>query len=267
MKKLDNKVLNQTLNRWNSHNLTSMSFDRLESFGFCYSMMPVINKLYGDDIEAKKQAMKRHMAFYNTEPQLGSLIIGISCGMEEQRANGHDINDTTINSIKLGLMGPIAGIGDSMIPGTFIPILLSVALMLSTNGSPVGAIFYILAYLGTMIFLTKFLFKEGYTLGLDAIKIFTSENAIKVREGITRLGILIMGGIAASYVNLSTPLKFNYDSVNIEIQSMIDGIFPKILPLTLVLLTYFFMRKGVNPIKMMLVFIAFATVGVLLGIF
>lgn len=267
MKKLSKDALNRSWLAWSQHNLTSMSFDRLESFGYCWSMLPIINELYKDPVEIKK-AMKRHMAFYNTEPQLGSLVNGISAGMEEQRANGIDIDDTSINSIKLGLMGPIAGIGDSMIPGTLIPILLSIGLMLSGGGSPMGAIFYIVVYLSLMIFGTHYLYMMGYRMGLDAVVIFTSQNAMKIREGIARLGILIMGGIAASYVNLNTKLQFKQGAVDIQIQNILDGIFPKILPLSAVLLCWFFMsKKGVSPLKMMLLIIVVISVGVLLNIF
>ena len=207
MPKLSKKTLDRSWIAYSQHNLTSMSFDRLQAFGYCWSMLPVINELYKDPQEIK-QAMKRHSAFYNTEPQMGVIINGITIGMEEQRANGEPIDDTTINSIKLGLMGPIAGIGDSMIPGTFIPILLSIALLLSTNGSP------------------------------------------------------------AAYVNLNTTLSFQQNAVNIQVQTLIDNIFPKLLPLLAVLLCWYLMsKKGVSPIKMMLYLFLGTIVGVLLNVF
>ena len=267
MPKLSKKTLDRSWIAYSQHNLTSMSFDRLQAFGYCWSMLPVINELYKDPQEIK-QAMKRHSAFYNTEPQMGVIINGITIGMEEQRANGEPIDDTTINSIKLGLMGPIAGIGDSMIPGTFIPILLSIALLLSTNGSPVGAVFYIITYISLICFGSYKLFYMGYHLGLDAVTLFTSDKAYRVREGISRLGILIMGGIAAAYVNLNTTLSFQQNAVNIQVQTLIDNIFPKLLPLLAVLLCWYLMsKKGVSPIKMMLYLFLGTIVGVLLNVF
>lgn len=267
MKKLSKKTLYRSWVSYSQHNLTSMSFDRLQAFGYCWSMLPVINELYKDPKDIQ-QAMKRHSAFYNTEPQMGVIINGITIGMEEQRANGEMIDDTTINSIKLGLMGPIAGIGDSMIPGTFIPILLSIALLLSNNGNPLGAIFYIVTYISLITIGSYKLFYMGYNLGLDAVTLFTSEKASKIREGISRLGILIMGGIAASYVHLTTTLNFEQNSVNIQVQPLIDNIFPKLLPLLTVILCWYLMsKKGVTPIRMMIYLFLGTIVGVLLNVF
>ena len=67
----------------------------------------------------------------------------MTAGLEEAKANGEDIDGEMINGIRAGLMGPVAGIGDSLLVGTLIPILLGVALGLSSGGSPLGAIFYI----------------------------------------------------------------------------------------------------------------------------
>ena len=67
--------------------------------------------------------MQTYTAFFNTEPQLGSLVVGITAGLEEARANGDAVDGETINGMRAGLMGPIAGIGDSLIVGTLIPVL------------------------------------------------------------------------------------------------------------------------------------------------
>ncbi len=266
--KLSKKALNQSFLAWSQHNLSSMSFDRLAAIGYCWSMLPVINELYKDNPEEIKKAMKRHSAFYNTEPQIGALINGITAGMEEKRAQGENIDDTTINSVKLGLMGPLAGIGDSLVPGTFIPIMLSIALLLSTDGSVMGPLFYIVFYIGIILTLSYRLYFMGYNLGVEAVQLLTSSRANRIREAISRIGILIMGGLAASYVNLSTTLGFSKDSVNIQIQSLIDGVFPKLLPLLIVTLCWYLMsKKGFTPLKVMAVLFIIAIVGVYLNIF
>ena len=98
-------------------------------------MAPIIEKLYGDDPEEYKAALERHMEFYNTEPHFGGVINGMVIAMEEQRANGAEISDEAINGIKTGLMGPFAGIGDTLWQGTLTPILLSIGISLSAGGS------------------------------------------------------------------------------------------------------------------------------------
>lgn len=130
---LTRKDLRRCWRAWMMHNLSSMSFERLESFGFCLSMLPVAKKLY-PDIGQRTEMLRRHASFYNTEPQIGAIVNGMALGLEEKKANGEPIDGETINTLKVGLMGPIAGIGDSMIPGMLIPILLSIGMALAAGG-------------------------------------------------------------------------------------------------------------------------------------
>lgn len=103
----------------------------MQTFGYLCSMLPVVEELY-DKKEDQARSMKTYTAFFNTEPQLGTVIVGMTAGLEEARANGtEDVDDETINGLRAGLMGPIAGIGDSLVVGTVIPILLGIALGMS----------------------------------------------------------------------------------------------------------------------------------------
>lgn len=269
VKKLDKKTLRKSWFSWFTGNLSSMSFEWLETFGFAVSMMPVIKKLYGDNKEEELKAIKRHAVFYNTEPQLGSVINGIVCGMEEERANGADIDDEIINSIKLGLMGPLAGIGDAMIPGMYIPLLLSIGIGLSQGGNPLGAIFYIITYLTTITALSYFVFLKGYELGTKSIDLIVGEAALRAREAFNLLGSIVVGGVAASFVNFGTKWKINTGAKDaIAVQGVLDGIFPKVLPLFLVILCWWLMsKKKMSSLKVMGVLIVIAILGVLINFF
>ena len=139
-KKLTKKTLTKSFHNWYYGNLTCFSQEHMQTFGYLCSMLPVVNELY-DKQEDKAKAMQTYTAFFNTEPQIGSVIVGMTAGLEEARANGDDVDDETINGLRAGLMGPLAGIGDSLVVGTVIPILLGVALGMSDGGSPLGAIF------------------------------------------------------------------------------------------------------------------------------
>lgn len=260
---LDKKTLNKSYVRWMMHNLTSTSYEFLEAFGFAYAMEPVLKKLYKDDPDGFWAAMQRHSAFYNTEPQLGALVNGITVGLEEQHANGNEnIDGEFINSLKIGLMGPLAGIGDSMIPGMLIPILLSIGLGLASGGSVLGPIFYIIAYLGIMIPGSRYLFYKGYDLGAKSVDLFVGETAKKVTAAITVLGTIVTGGVAASYVKVPLPIVIKMAHSTIDIQKTLDGIFPSLAPLILVYLSWFFMsKKHISPIKMILVYFVAAFVG------
>ncbi|WP_064607054.1 PTS system mannose/fructose/sorbose family transporter subunit IID [Photobacterium sp. J15] len=265
---LDKKDLIKCWRAWMMYNLSSMSFERLESFGFCLGMMPALKKLYPNK-EERQEAMKRHASFYNTEPQLGAIINGMAVGMEEKKANGEPIDGETINTLKVGLMGPVAGIGDSMIPGMLVPILLSIGMALAAGGSMLGPIFYIVAFNAIAIIGSYQLFMKGYKMGAGSVEMLVSHRSTKIREALSLLGVFVMGGVAASYVNLGTGLEFiTKDGVDINVQLMLDGIFPKLLPLIVVLGTWFAMaKKGLSPVKAMLSLVVLSFIGVAVGFF
>lgn len=270
MKKLSKKTLTKSWFRWMCSNLSSMSFQWLESLGFADAMSPVIKELYGGNKEEEIAALKRHAAFYNTEPQLGCIINGVACGLEEERANGADVDDEVINGIKIGLMGPLAGIGDAMIPGMWVPLLLSIAIGLSDGGNPIGPIFYIITYMSSIILGSYYLFFKGYQLGTKSVDLIVGEVAMRVREAFNLLGAIVVGGVAASYVNINTILVIatgNKDS-NVVVNDVLNGIFPKLLALIVVLLCWWLMaKKKISALKVMGVLVVVAMAGVAVGFF
>ena len=142
----------------------------MQTFGYLCSMLPVVEELY-DKKEDQARSMKTYTAFFNTEPQLGTVIVGMTAGLEEARANGtEDVDDETINGLRAGLMGPIAGIGDSLVVGTVYSYFYLVLLLgMSTGGSPLGAIMYIIVWNLFAYFGMKFLYFKGYELGGKAV--------------------------------------------------------------------------------------------------
>lgn len=268
-RKLDKKTLRKSWFLWSFGNLSSMSFEWLEAIGFAASMVPVIKKLYGGNKEEEIKALKRHSTFYNTEPQLGTVINGIVCGLEEERANGADISDDMINSIKIGLMGPLAGIGDAMLPGMYVPLLISIAIGLSQGGNPMGAIFYIVAYLTTVIALSYFVFFKGYELGTKSVDLIVGEVANRARGAFNLLGSIVVGGVGASYVVIKTGLVINTGGkANIEVMPILNNIFPNILGLLVIILSWYLMsKKKMSPIKVMGILVIIAIVGVAVRFF
>ena len=117
-KKLSKKTLLKSFHNWYYGHLTCFSQEHMQTFGYLCAMLPLIEELY-DDEDKKAEAVNTYTAFFNTEPQLGSVVVGITAGLEEARANGEDgVDEETINGLRAGLMGPVAGICDSLIVGT-----------------------------------------------------------------------------------------------------------------------------------------------------
>ncbi|EPC85507.1 PTS fructose transporter subunit IID [Lactobacillus sp. DS15_6] len=223
----------------------SNSYERLQSLVFCASMIPAIKKLYAGDKEAQKDALKRHLVFFNTEGTIGSSIQGISLAMEEEKANGADISDSAITSIKTGLMGPLAGIGDSVIWAALMPIIISIFIPMAKQGSPLAGIGPIVIYTAVTMYISYFLIKRSYRLGKASITSLLQNGMIKqVIYGANVLGMMMMGALSASYVTVSTPLKIHFTGGStVVVQNILNSMFKGLLPLFAVFAIYWFMEK------------------------
>lgn len=223
----------------------SNSYERLQSLIFCASMIPVLKKLYTTK-ETLSEALKRHLSFFNTEGIAGSIVQGITIAMEEQRAVSNDSSqDTMITSIKTGLMGPVAGIGDSIVWAAIMPIIIALFLPFAIQGSSLGAIMPIILYTGISMFIGYFLCIRGYTIGRNSILQLLQNGKIKdLIEGAAVLGLFMMGALAASYISIKTPLEIAVkNSQPIVLQQILDSIVPGLLELVAVFAIYFYMKK------------------------
>lgn len=270
-KKISKQALSKSFHNWFYGNLTCFSQEHMQTFGYLCSMLPITKELYKDDPDKMAEAMDTYRAFFNTEPQLGAVIVGVTAGLEEARANGQeDVDAETINGLRAGLMGPIAGIGDSLVVGTVIPILLGIALGMSTGGSPLGAIFYIIAWNLFAYFGMKFLYFKGYEMGTKAVEILVGEVGDAIRTSVTTLGGIVIGAVTASWVSVKTSFQLlnNAGEPYMVLQEKLDSVFPGLLTVIFVIFCWYMMaKKKVTPIKVMLLLVVIAFVGVLIGFF
>lgn len=270
MAELTKKDLRKGWIAWQFWAMSSLSYEKLEANGYAQSMVPIAKKLYGEGTKEYAECLERHTVFYNTEPQIGAVVNGITASLEENRSKGEKVPDDMIHSVKTSLMGPIAGIGDSMIQGIFIPILLSIGMSISASGNPLGVIFYAVAYAAVMYTANYWLYIKGYQLGMSASDALVGESADRLKNAFAVLGTLVVGGLAANFVKLSTVIKFvNREShTTFNVQKVLDSFFPGLLSLLAVLLCYYLISKrGWTSNKVLLTLIAVAIVGVLIGLF
>jgi D-glucosaminate-specific PTS system IID component len=242
-KKVEKSDLDKSFWIWTFFNSSAFSMERMQAPMFVYMMSPIIKRLYGDDPAEIKKALIRHMAFFNTEPSIGIVAHGVTIALEEQRANGSPISDEAINAVKAGIMGPMAGIGDSLNGATLVPVLLAIGMSMSQDtGSAIGPIFYIITYLLIILSLSYYLFKFGYQYGMTAMRQLAESGFRRITTSFAVLGLLVAGGIGASIISLSTPLGYSSGEMTISIQQMLDNIFPQLLPLLLTLWLWWGMR-------------------------
>ena len=264
MKKLSAKTLKKSFLSWYYGHLTCFSQEHMQTFGYLCSMVPVVEELY-ETKQEQKEALKTYSAFFNTEPQIGTLVVGMTAGLEEAKANGEPIDGETINGIRAGLMGPLAGIGDSLIVGTLIPILLGIGLGLSGNGSPLGAILYIVVWNLLMFFGMRFIYYKGYEMGGKAVELLVGSQAQAIRESIVMIGTMVIGAVAASWININTAFVI---PGGITLQSTLDSVYPRFLSAATVVFCWWLMtKKKISPTMVMLILVAVAFAGVLLGFF
>ena len=268
-KKITKKTLAKSFHHWYYGHLTCFSQEHMQTFGYLTSMLPIVEELYKDKAE-QKEAMQTYTAFFNTEPQLGALVVGITAGLEEARANGDAVDGETINGMRAGLMGPIAGIGDSLVVGTLIPVLLGIALGLSKGGNPIGALFYILVWNVLIYGGMRFAYFKGYELGDKAVEFLVGPKRQALRKAISVIGGMVIGAVAATWVSVTTSLELkNADGeAFLKLQEKIDGVYPGLLTAGFITLCWWLMaKKKVSPNLVMLLLVVIALIGVALGIF
>lgn len=268
-KKITKKTLAKSFHHWYYGHLTCFSQEHMQTFGYLTSMLPIVEELYKDKAE-QKEAVQTYTAFFNTEPQLGALVVGITAGLEEARANGDAVDGETINGMRAGLMGPIAGIGDSLVVGTLIPVLLGIALGLSKGGNPIGALFYILVWNVLIYGGMRFAYFKGYELGDKAVEFLVGPKGQALRKAISVIGGMVIGAVAATWVSVTTSLELkNADGeAFLKLQEKIDGVYPGLLTAGFITLCWWLMaKKKVSPNLVMLLLVVIALIGVALGIF
>lgn len=266
--RLSNKVLARSFTRWFFTAELSNSFERLQALMFANSIAPALQELYADDPEELSAAYTRHLQFYNSEATFGALILGITMSMEEERANGAEINEEAITGIKTGLMGPMAGIGDTLIWGTIKPIILGLAVSFALQGNPLAAI--IPFFFPLTIFLIGYNnVRLGYRLGRESVTNLMADGSMnRIINAASILELFMMGALSSAYVRVSTPLVFEFANTDpIVLQDILDSIIPGLLPLGAIFgIYYYFKNKDTNYTKVLLIIILISFVAAFFGI-
>lgn len=244
----------------------SNSFERLQSLAFCIAFTPAINKLYKENETEKIEALKRHLQFFNTEGNLGAVIHGIVLSMEEERAMGAPIPEEAIVSLKAGLMGPMAGIGDTIIWATLSVIFLAAILPSAAAGNMMAPIIYTIGFGGFLILIGYNMTHIGYKLGKKAATVILSSGILnRVISFFAVLGLFMLGGLTSGFINVQTPLVIKVNDAVIGVQTgILDAILPGALSVITVWSVYEYLRKGKGNV-MLRATIALVVIGLVLG--
>ena len=248
------------------------NYERLQAMGNANAFIQVISRLYPKKDRANE--LKKYMNFFNTEPSfIGPIIQGVTSAMEETRANGEDIKADDIVSLRSSLMGPIAGMGDTVSQSIIYPILAGICIQLALAGNIAGPVIFEVAYKLLLIVIGYNMFMLGYKQGKVAILNFLRTGILdRIMESVSIVGLMVIGNMAVNNVKFSVPAVFEFGNelggVALNVQTQVfDALLPGMLPLAIVLLFYFMIKKRVKPTTVILLSFGIAIVYVLVVTF
>lgn len=231
---------------WRSFTLyAAVSPAKQGASGFCYSLMPFINKFYKENDEERKAALTRSMSYFNTTIPCSTFIMGLVASMEKKNSEQESFDANSINAVKSSLMGPLAGIGDSIFWGVLRVIAAGVAIGLGMAGNVLAPVLFLLLFNIPAILVKYYGTFLGYKLGSEYIqKMYESGLMNILTKAASIVGLIMVGGMTASMVTFQSvfELKMNGESI-LELQPMLDQIFVGIVPLGLTLLCYYLLKK------------------------
>lgn len=242
----------------------NFTMERMMGCSMTMLMLAVGEDLYPGDIEKQKELAKNHCVFFNTQQGIGNIVWGVTLGMEVERAKGAAVPNDMIQTVKTALAGPFAGIGDTIMQTLIIPIIMSIAVGMSSSGSPIGPIFAIIMYLIINGAITWFMFNTGFRLGIDgADALISSGVKDRIVSCIEILGVIVVGGVMAGLANVQTGLQITTAELSIAFQTDIfDAIYPGLLTLICGFIVYWLIKvKKLTATKIMLGMIVVSVIG------
>lgn len=245
----------------------SWNYERMQALGYCWSILPVLKKLYKDDAEGLKAAVVRNLEFFNTHPYMALPIMGTTLAMEEQAATGGKVDGKAISSIKVAMMGPLAGIGDSFFWFTLFPVCAGIGVSLSQGGSIMGPLAFLILF-NIFNFGTRYLgLTYGYKLGSSFIEKISGGSVMqRLSEGTTLVGLMVLGVMTATMVSVPLGFVIGEGEQAMTLASIFDGIMPNIVPLLLTLGVYKAIKKGMSTTIVLFVVIGLAILGAVIGL-
>lgn len=188
---------------WRSQFLQgSWNYERMQNLGWAYSLIPAIKKLYTTK-EDQAAALERHLEFFNTHPYVAAPIMGVTLALEEERANGVEIDDAAIQGVKIGMMGPLAGIGDPVFWFTVRPILGALGASLAASGNLVGPLLFFFGWNAIRMAFLWYTQEFGYKAGSEITKDMSGGILKDITKGASILGMFILAVLVQRWVSIN----------------------------------------------------------------
>ena len=234
---------------WRSFQMEfSWNYERQMNLAFVYALIPVLKKLYPQKA-ALAAALKRHLVFFNTTPHIVTLLLGITTAMEEKNSQQQEMDGTAIDNVKASLMGPLAGLGDSFFWGTLRLIATGIGTSLALQGNILGPILFLLVFNVPHILVRWLFTRWGYVLGTGVLhRVQKSGMMESLTYGASIIGLMVVGAMAASMINITIPISFGAGEAKTGVQDIINNIMPCLLPLISFGIVYWLLGRKVKPL-------------------
>lgn len=250
----------------------SFNYERIHALAFAVDLIPTIERVYKNE-DDQVEALQRHLTFFNVTPGFVGPVIGVTMAMEEAKANGEDIDEGTINSLKVGLMGPLCGVGDPIMWGTLRPITAAFGASLALSGSILGPLLFFVLFNAVRISFKWYGLLWGFRQGIDIVKELSGNLLQKLTEGATVLGLFVMGVLVNEWASINVPIEVSRTvdpstgaEVVTTVQNILDSLIPGLLPLGVTLLMMYLLKKKVNPTLLIFALFGVGILGYWLGI-
>lgn len=257
-----NKLTKKDINKVFVRNLFGLqwgwNYEKMQGLGYAWVIMPALKRIYKDDPQGLQQAVKLHLGYFNTQPAMSHLIIGADMALEEELGTEAE---EAVAGLKTGLMGPFAGVGDTIFIAIYRAIVFSIAAYMAMEGNIVGLVIPIIACLAVIALRHKFTM-IGYNQGKKIATGF-ADSIAPITEGAAILGLTVVGGLIAATINFKLDLTFKMGEVSLVIQDQLDKILPCMIPLGITMFSYWLLgKKKMNSTKLIFVLIG---LGMILG--
>lgn len=253
---LDKKTLNKMV--WLSCFLqASFNYERMQACGWLWAMLPGLQKIHTNK-EDLKASMAHNLDFLNTHPFLVTFVMGIVLSLEQNKAD-----TATIRSVRISAAGPLGGIGDALFWLTLVPITAGLTANMAMEGQIIGAVLFLIIFNAVQFAVRFGLMYWSYGLGTKAVTLLTS-SAKEFTRAASILGIFVVGGLIANYGGTSLRIVVGDPAINI--QGLLDGVLPKLIPLLITLGIYVLIKKGWTPVKCIILILVVGILGCAFGI-
>lgn len=245
---------------------SAFNYGNYQGIGYANVILPALKKIYANNESHLKEAAIDNIEFFNSNPQTLPFITSIQLALLDAGENPDDAR-----SIKMALMGPLSGIGDSFFQFGLAPLFSSIGAGLAAEGLMIGPILFFLGINASLIATKVLTGYYGYKLGTNYIESL-SEKMASISRLAAIVGITVVSGLAVSFVKINIPLKYIATlpdgSINeIAFQTILDKITPNLLPALFTLFIFYLVRnKKWNVYKLLGLTIVIGMIGSVLGI-